>query len=408
MVNVDENKTDKEYRILVVDDSKPIRIVMCQALRKLGYQVTEAADGEEAYGAILREKIQLIISDWIMPKMDGPALCRKLREENLGYYIYFILVSVRDSNAELVEGMDAGADDFMSKPIDVNELRARLHAGERVLRLEASLDERNRRLSEAYDQIKEDLNAAARIQRSFLPDGSLKLETVEFEWCFVPSLFVSGDELNFFRLDEDHVGFYNLDVAGHGVQAAMMSVTLSRMFSLGGAGGLLKEAFGDTPHYRINSPSKVASELNRQFQLTPENSMFFTMVYGVLNVQTGHVRLTQAGHTNPILVSKDGETRILTNGFPPIGIIVDPQYENAEFSLLPGDRLFVYTDGVTECEDDEGKQFGEARLQDFLSDSKKFPLNDVLPALENNLRSWLSVDAKGFQDDVSMIAIQYR
>jgi len=395
--------TAETIRILVVDDSPPVRLIIASTLRKLGYDVVEAADGDQAYAMLQDQHIRMVVSDWMMPGMDGPALCRKVREsDDLGRYIYFMLVSTRDTNADYIEGMDAGADDFFSKPIDATELRVRMRAGVRVLQLEMRLAERNRRLTLAYEQMREDLDAAGRIQRSLLPDGSLRLEHVECEWCFVPSMLVSGDELNFFQLDERHVGFYNLDVAGHGVQAAMMSVTLSRLLSPTAVGGLLRSG----PD-AIASPASVARALNGQFQITPEQSMYFTMIYGVLELETGVIRFIQAGHTNPIVGTRSG-VRLLTESCPPIGFIPDIDFVNQELVLRPGERLYVYTDGITECEDPTGQAFGEERLCNLLAGNREASLSTTLQSVERELYAWRGSEAEGFRDDISMLAIEYR
>ena len=403
-----EPSAEHPLRILIVDDDEPMRKLLGHMLRKIGYAVQEAEDGEDAYEQLRSGRMQMVVSDWMMPRLDGPALCRRLRATDLGRYVYFVLVSGRGSSADMVEGMEAGADDFLSKPIDENQLRVRIRSGERILNLERRLAERNLVLTEAYELIRQDLDAAARMQRSLLPNTALKLEQVEFAWSFLPSLFVSGDELNFFRLDAEHVGFYNLDVAGHGVPAAMMSVTLSRLLSPLPSTGLLKRTGPGALPYRIESPAEVARSLNEQFQVTVENSAYFTLVYGILHLPTGKVRLVQAGHPHPILLCVDGSLRPLTAGDPPIGVMPDALYEDHEAVLQPGDRLFVYSDGITECEDPQGDPFGEARLSVFLQTARGAPLGAILRALEQELHTWRGPAAQGFHDDVSMLAFQYR
>lgn len=176
-------------RVLVADDSEPVRLLLAGMLESLGYEVTEAQDGDEAYNHALAGRIQMVVSDWQMPGLDGLSLCRKLRNAGLDYYIFFILVSVRDSPTHYLQGMDAGADDFLSKPVDLDQLRVRLRAGERVLELERTLAERNRALQLANEQIKRDMEAAARMhellaeRRNEAPQETLQsLELTLCEW----------------------------------------------------------------------------------------------------------------------------------------------------------------------------------------------------------------------------------
>lgn len=181
-------QSDK-IRVLVADDSEPVRLLLAAMLESLGYAVTEAQDGNEAYSSALAGRIQMVVSDWQMPGLDGLSLCRKLRSAGLDYYTFFILVSVRDSPTHYLQGMDAGADDFLFKPVDLDQLRVRLRAGERVLELERKLAERNRELLLANERIRKDMEAAARMRELLDERGNeapqellQSLETTLCEW----------------------------------------------------------------------------------------------------------------------------------------------------------------------------------------------------------------------------------
>jgi sigma-B regulation protein RsbU (phosphoserine phosphatase) len=134
----DISRTDERKRILVVDDSAPERMLLGFMLDTLGYAVIEAENGEDAYDKICRVDIHMVLSDWMMPCLDGPSLCRRIRNSYLGHYVYFVLLSSKDSCDDRRTGTEAGADSFISKPVSMSELRARLYAGERVLDFEAS------------------------------------------------------------------------------------------------------------------------------------------------------------------------------------------------------------------------------------------------------------------------------
>jgi len=122
-------------RILAVDDDKVARAIIRQALNRLGHEVIEAADGKEAWKILQREPVRVIVSDWEMPEADGLELCRRIRKRVKSEYVYFILLTARDaSEANQQSAMEAGVDDFLSKPLDVNELRMRLRVAERILR----------------------------------------------------------------------------------------------------------------------------------------------------------------------------------------------------------------------------------------------------------------------------------
>lgn len=218
-----EKDSASPLTILIVDDSGSYRHLLGSMLSKWGYRVLEAQDGVHALAMLETQTINAVISDWEMPQMDGVALCHQIRQRDFGHYIYAILVTARQSIDDLVQGLESGADDFLSKPVNQSQLRARLHAAERILTLESTLAIRNQRLSSAYRQIEQDLQAAARLQRSVLPAAALTFSGYQADWMFLPSAYVSGDLLNYFALDARHLAFYCIDVAGHGVSAAMLS-----------------------------------------------------------------------------------------------------------------------------------------------------------------------------------------
>ncbi len=215
--------------VLIVEDSLIYRRLLSRMLTQWGYIVSEAENGVAALEILSSQPISMVISDWEMPEMDGLTLCQTIRSRQFGHYVYIILLTARENAGDLTQGFDAGADDFLSKPVEQAELRARLHAGVRILTLEATLAAHNKRLSEALRQIEQDLELAARVQHSVLPSHRLRFGNYFSDWLFLPSAWVSGDVFNIFPLDS-HLGFYCVDVSGHGVGAAMMSLAVARQF----------------------------------------------------------------------------------------------------------------------------------------------------------------------------------
>lgn len=404
--------------ILVVDDSCTYRTLISSILKKSGYSILEADSGQSAITLLTQHHIQIVISDWDMPNIDGAELCSYIRQHEFNRYIYFILLTVRKSTDDLIIGMESGADEFLSKPIDAKELHARLRSALRVLHLESSLAERNRQLHIAYKQIETDLKAAAQLQLSLLPVDKVAIEGWSYDWLFQPSTYVSGDMLSLFSLDDEHIAFYSIDVAGHGIGAAMLSVALARMLSQGRNNHHLlkyptdKESIS-TPYL----PADVISELNRQFQIsTTVFTNYFTIVYGYINKKTGDGVLTQAGHPNPILIQKEGTASIVGNGGFPVGLIESSLYENVYFHMEPGSRLYLYTDGIIECEAYDKSLFDEQHLIDFLLSNYQQPLPNLIKNLKTTLHHWhrtvpdslgvFSIENIEFADDVSIIALE--
>lgn len=391
--------------VLIVEDSPVYRRLLSRMLAQWGYRVSEAENGVAALEMLASQTFSMVISDWEMPEMDGLTLCREIRCRQFGHYIYLILLTAREDPGDLTLGFDAGADDFLSKPVEQTELRARLHAGARILSLEATLAARNTRLSEALRQIEQDLQVAARIQQSVLPAHQLHYRDYLSDWLFLPSAWVSGDIFNVFPLD-NHLGFYCVDVSGHGVGAAMMSLAVARQFLHGRA----VERFLYSEEGGVASPAEVVRILNSRFCSDEvEIVSYFTMIYGVIDLDTGQGKLCQAGHPTPFIVSPGGEVNAVSNGGAPVGLMPDLSWTDVPFVLKSGERLCLFSDGITECENPGGEQFGQLRLQHWLRDSHGLALEALLPQFGHYLTHWHSgedAEQHAMADDVSLLIIE--
>jgi phosphoserine phosphatase RsbU/P len=397
-------------KILLVDDDPIARAIHSMLLRTYGHDVLEAADGELAWRMVESEHITFVVSDWVMPNLAGVDLCRRIRSANFEHYVYVILCTSKGAKSDLVEGMDAGADDFVVKPISAEELRVKVRAGERVLRLQQGLAEKNHelaginsRLQSAYQLIEDDLKAAAWIQEQLLPSPALHALGVKCEWKFQPSSYIAGDTFNFFALDERQVGFYLLDVSGHGVPAAMLSVTLSMILTPDAThGSPLKRYDPASGVFEVRSPEDTIRELNRRFQ--SRDDRYFTMIYGLLDVRTSRLRLAQAGHPSPVLIKNRSELHLLGTGGMPVGLWPDMDFDYLEVPFTEGDRLLLYSDGVTDCMSPDGEAFGEERLLSYLENVANEPLSGILSGLDSAMKAWRG--SKEFGDDVSLLAME--
>jgi len=391
-------------RILIVDDDPGILSVISAMLRHWDYQVVSASNGLEAWEILQQHPIRFVISDWMMPGLSGPELFQRIRATGADYYIYLILLTGREDKSSLIEGMDAGADDFLVKPVHREELRVRVRAGERILRLEQQLAERNQRLndtnhslSRAYETVRQDLQSAAALQKALLPPPAC-LPGVTIDWLFQPSSYLAGDMFDYFSLDDQLLSFYQLDVAGHGVPSALLSFTVHRLLSQGSEERrLLKRAWAQ-------SPVLVVSELNQRFQ-SLDSALYFTMIYGCLDRQRGRVTLTQAGHPSPLWLRRDRRqiTPIGQCGFP-VGLLPDVDYDTMDIELAVGDRLFLYSDGITDCENAAGEAFSEPRFCQLLEETADLSPRAVTEQVSRALHDWKGDDQH--LDDISVLLLE--
>jgi phosphoserine phosphatase RsbU/P len=399
----------EKMRILVVEDDPMQGLILVSLLKSHGHEVIAVSNGTAAWEELGRSTFNIVFTDWMMPGMSGPELIRKIRLTGVGRYVYVILCTSRSSRADLVEGLKSGADDYIEKPIHEDELLVRLAAGERVIDLERRLEEENRKLEEsnrslkkAYQTIRDDLDAAARMQRSLLPlPGTI--HGIHCNSLFLPASVVAGDVFNFFPIGSSSVGFYLLDVSGHGIPAAMLSVTLSKVLTTRPeASSPLVAPTRAGSAYAIRPPHEALSEINDRFQ--DQGDMYFTMVYGVLNEDSGCLRLAQAGHPAPILLRRNKPPEPLGDGGFPLGVFPDRSFDPLEYQVERGDRLFLCSDGILECTNSAGEQFGQQRLMEVLNKHRQCSLDILLKSFQSTMHQWSG--STEFADDVTLLALE--
>lgn len=405
--------TAPSMKILIAEDEHIPRQILRFQLEQWGHSVILAENGQHAWELLQTHDCQLVITDWEMPAMSGIELIRHIREVERASYLYVILLTSKSHHEDVVTGLTAGADDFLTKPVNKDELKARLQPSLRIIELEQRLGERHRELeshnqllTNANGKMKRDLDAAAQIQQAFLPGRGQDIPGIQFHWHYSPCTELAGDMLNVLRLDENHVGIYMLDVSGHGVQAALMAVTACRYLSSHqDASSVLWERPDGASDYRLRSPAAAAEQLNARFVAQSLTEQFFTLIYGILDQRTGEFRYTVAGHPPPVHVTACGRSVLLFGEGLPIGI-AETTYDEHTIQLASDDRLVFYSDGVTECMNVADEVFGNARLLHSLHRDAEQSLDATLSNILSHIQAW-SGDVP-FHDDVSVLTLEYR
>jgi sigma-B regulation protein RsbU (phosphoserine phosphatase) len=267
---------------------------------------------------------------------------------------------------------------------------------------EEALRQANEELRVTSERMRRSLEAAAQIQRALLPEAAPEIPGVKFAWGFRPCDELAGDLLGIVPLADGCVGLFVIDVAGHGVPAALLSVTLSHWLARARARSplLTHGASGST----VSPPARVAESLSAQFPLDVRTCQYFTMLYGVLDAERRIFRFVSAGHPSPVLLPRDHAPRLLwASGFP-IGMIPDAKYDETEIALGPGDRLFLYSDGIAEARNSAGEEFGLQAFLDALHNSRAEPLDDALTSVLAEVES--HARASGMKDDLTILGIE--
>lgn len=400
-------------QVLLVDDSRAQRRMLRAYLARWGYEVAEAASGEEALALCRHSRFDIVLSDWMMPGMSGLDLCRAFRALPREGYGYFILLTSKTGKDEVAQGLDVGADDFLSKPVNADELRARLQAGERIVGMQRELAEKNRLLGDTltelqglYDSLDRDLIEARKLQQALVRDRHHDFDSASVSLLLRPSGHVGGDLVGFFPLDARRIAFFAIDVAGHGVASAIMAARLAGMLSSAPAEGNVALDMGAGAPPRPFPPEEVARRLNRMVLEQMQVDQYFTCIYCDADLVSGRVRLVQAGHPHPLLLRADGQVERLGAGGMPVGLLPDALHDRVELHLHPGDRLFLMSDGMTECADPLGHELGEDGVAALVRHNLALSGERFLDALLWGVEAFAAT--ADMPDDISAVLFEYR
>jgi len=260
--------------------------------------------------------------------------------------------------------------------------------------------EAENRLQRAKEALEHDLRLAVRVQQALLPPAELRLPGLRIASTFHPCADLAGDAVGVVTFGHGPVGFYLLDVSGHGVGAALLSFTLNHTLSPSAEGSLLVEDAGHGA--AVVPPSRVAERLNRQFPMD-RTRQYFTFVYGVFDLSQGWIDYVLAGHPAPILLPRAGPPAPLPGRGLPIGKIENATFEDETVILQQGDRLYFYTDGVVEALDASEQEFGSLRLMAEVDRLRDRPLREGIDHVANLVQGW---SGDHLRDDVSLLEVE--
>ncbi len=383
-----------QYRILLVQYFDISRKLVSAILQENGYKVIEATGGSDAISSIEKEVPDLILLDIIMPGMDGYEVCRRLKKNPNTKDIPIIFLSGFDTPQGKIKALKLGGVDFINDIADKGEMIARIETHLKIKNLTQQLMDYNRQLTLKQKILDDDLKSAAMIQESLLPQKSLQLLNLQLSSTYLPCNPVGGDLFNIIPLPDNKIIFYVLDVSGHDITSAMVTVSVSQFLQQ-------HSLYSDLQF----SPKEMLTALEREYPYE-KFDRFFTIFYFVLDPQTGRMSYSSAGHPPPVLLRHNRPYELLQTNGGLIGINHTDAFEEREIMLENGDKLILYTDGITEFYHHDTDLWGTKQFFSFLEKNKNEPveiLNDMIIKCLKGLEG-----SQSQLDDISLICLEYK
>src|SRR4051812_14006671 len=379
-----------DAEILVVDDDDLSRRMLVRTLGMSGYHCSEAASSKEAWQLLHEGEFGVVLLDLVMPDMDGAALLKKIRTDNnpnIAQAIVIMLTGHAGEESEVMS-LESGANDFVTKPINSEILRARIETQLRLVSMRRLLEHQNEQLEAWRRDLERDLESARLTQRSLIPQKPLQIPGWEVAACFKPVIQVGGDIYGWLKMRDDRVLFWIADAVGHGASAALLTTLIKLLFHHASA--------------EKETPVEIMGAVLNDFRDIFGTHLFMTAMCVALDPKTGRASVLGAGHPPLLILRKRGEPELIWSKAPPVGLAAHSQLAESTFDLEKGDSFILYTDGF----------FGSER-----SGSRPTPealaarIEVLCPDVENLLKQLLPANTspsteQNLADDIAAIAVR--
>jgi phosphoserine phosphatase RsbU/P len=394
----------KQERIVVIDDNANDALLVRRFLEREGYLVSVATSGEEGLRLVAETYPDCIVVDYRMPGMDGYEVSGRIKNDPAIRNIPVLMLTGADSSRNVIEGLESGADDFVTKGSDVEVLLARLRALLRVKAYQDTIVEQSEQLRRLYEEIKtkserimalnqrlnSDLEIARKVQETLLPAPSLKTPRAEIRARYIPTEALSGDFYDYF-LVRDSLYLFIADVSGHGLGAAIL-VSLLKSY-------IRSEATEQEPLARL------MAQLN-DFLVTASLPAQFATAQLFRLDRKGRLSYSTAAH--PAFLLYRGETGRTEEHEQPghlLGALPSMEFDEHIVEVSQGDVLFVYTDGLTDRKNDRGDFFSLEEISRILESRAGEPLSAIDEALNGAMTGFAATEE--LKDDIAWVVVRF-
>ena len=383
--------SNSHAEILIVDDDALSRKILAQVLASAGYNCQVCGDGAEALEIIHAKAPSLLLLDFDMPGPNGAEVLKQLRSDQYQAVaqVPAIMLTAHGSEESEISCLQAGADDFVTKPVNAAVLRARIETQLRLRSMRRQLEKQNDELERWRRDLERDLAAARLTQQSLIPQKPLVLPGWEVAACYRPVIQVGGDIYGWLRMKDGRTLFWIADGSGHGAAAALLTTLAKLLFH-----------HGSVEH---DGPASVMEAVNDDFRSTFGGRSFMTAMCVALNHRTGSAQVVGAGHPPLLIVRHNGATKSIASVAPPLGLIERSEFVETALDFEPGDAFLLYTDGLFGSSKNEERRLTPQELEKMLDHSA--PTAEVLlkrilgRATPNNAEDSLS-------DDMTALAVR--
>ena len=362
----DNNKENEA--LLLVDDNPTNLQVLYQTLENTGCKLLVAKNGETALSIAQKASPDLILLDIMMPGIDGFEVCRRLKDSPDTANIPVIFLSALTDTKDKVQGLQLGAVDYVSKPFQPDEVIARVNTHLTIHRLKQEVERKK-------DALEDELEVVSKVQRRLLPKKLPEIAGLKLAVHYETSLYAGGDYYDITRVADSQWGFLVADAEGHSAPAAVMMAMTCALF----------RSYPEPPA----DPGELLFFLNQHLCKVADPS-FVTALYVVYDAERRRLKIARAGHPHP-MIYRSAEKKALEykcGGVFPMGVDPYDQVPVTEAELQPGDRILMYTDGITERFSKDGNTYGEERLLRQLERDVDLQPQEMLTAIMKNVEDF--------------------
>jgi sigma-B regulation protein RsbU (phosphoserine phosphatase) len=359
-------------QILIVDDDPLSRKILVRALLQAGYVCRESSDGMDALRLVRADPPSLLLLDFDMPGLNGAEVLKQLRADHdpeIAQLPAIMLTGHGGEDSEVL-CLEAGADDFVTKPINAAVLRARIGTQLRLCSMRRQLQEQNDVLEAWRFDLEQDLAAARLTQQSLIPQKPPPLSGWEVAACYRPVIQVGGDIYGWLRMADRRTLFWIADATGHGASAALLTTLAKLLFHHGSV--------------ESNEPGEIMEVVNNDFRSIFGARSFMTAMCLALDPESGRATVVGAGHPPLLVIRADGATQSFRSSAPPLGLVEQSEFTQIRIDLKPGDAFLLYTDGLYGAADGKKQRQNSEHLAELLQPgalSAQALLNGILERL---------------------------